>query len=126
MSTIKVDTIQNTSGVQKYVSSAWIAVSLQGTASIRNSGNVSSIIDNGEGDYTSNFSNALSTANHCITTGIGTWAPSDPGGLATSLYNSSGTVSSNPLLSTTLVRVEVGGQSGANRDMGYTSWQITV
>lgn len=46
-----------------YAARAWVNFNGTGTVAIRASGNVSSITDNGVGDYTVNFTNALSDAN---------------------------------------------------------------
>jgi hypothetical protein len=43
---------------------AWVNFNGTGTVAIRSSYNVSSITDNGTGDYTVNFANALSDANY--------------------------------------------------------------
>lgn len=43
---------------------AWVNFNGTGTVAIRASGNVSSITDNGTGDYTINFATALSDANY--------------------------------------------------------------
>jgi hypothetical protein len=43
---------------------AWVNFNGAGTVSIRSSGNVSSISDNGVGDYTVNFTNAMPDANY--------------------------------------------------------------
>lgn len=50
---------------------AWVNFDGTGTVAIRASGNVSSITDNGTGDYTVNFTTALADANYstCITGG---------------------------------------------------------
>ena len=45
---------------------AWVNFNGTGTVAIRDSGNVSSITDNGAGDYTINFTNALPDANYAI------------------------------------------------------------
>ena len=66
MSTLKVNTIQNTSGVEKYLASAWVNFNGTGTVAIRASGNVTSITDNGTGDYTVNFTNAMVDASYSI------------------------------------------------------------
>jgi hypothetical protein len=65
MSTLKVNTIQTTSGVVVYTCKAWVNFNGTGTVAIRGSGNVSSITDNGTGDYTVNFTTALVDANYC-------------------------------------------------------------
>jgi hypothetical protein len=64
MSTIKVNTIQDTSGNTQYTAKAWVNFNGTGTVSIRASGNVSSITDYGTGNYGVNFTNALTDANH--------------------------------------------------------------
>lgn len=45
---------------------AWVNFNGQGTVSIRASGNVSSITDNGAGDYTVNFTVAMPDANYAV------------------------------------------------------------
>jgi len=44
---------------------AWVNFNGTGTVAIRASYNVSSITDNGAGDYTVNFTNAMPDANYC-------------------------------------------------------------
>lgn len=53
---------------------AWVNFNGIGTVAIRASGNVSSITDNGVGDYTVNFTNAMPDANYCITCSSGNGA----------------------------------------------------
>lgn len=50
-----------------YLSRAWVNFNGTGAVSIRASGNVSSITDNGVGDYTVNFSTAMPDANYAAT-----------------------------------------------------------
>jgi hypothetical protein len=74
MSTLKVDTIRDTNGVEVYTAKAW--VNFDGTfgtspftvanGGIRASGNVSSVTDNGTGNYTVNFTTPMSDANYCV------------------------------------------------------------
>ena len=59
MSILKVDTIQTTSGAGLYTARAWVNFNGSGTVSIRNDGNVTSITDNGTGNYTVNFTTAM-------------------------------------------------------------------
>jgi len=47
-----------------YSCRAWVNFNGTGTVAIRASGNVSSITDNGTGDYTVNFTTAISDANY--------------------------------------------------------------
>ena len=48
---------------------AWVNFNGTGTVSIRASGNVSSIADNGSGHYTVNFTTALPDTNYCMVSG---------------------------------------------------------
>jgi hypothetical protein len=64
MSTLQVGTIKNASGVEVYTAKAWVNFNGTGTVAIRASGNVSSITDNGTGDYTVNFTTAFADANY--------------------------------------------------------------
>ena len=47
---------------------AWVNFNGTGTVAINASFNVSSITDNGTGDYTVNFTTALPDANYCVST----------------------------------------------------------
>jgi len=64
MSTIKVDTIKNTSNVEVFTAKAWVNFNGTGTVAIRGSGNVTSITDLGTGVYNVNFATALVDANY--------------------------------------------------------------
>ena len=58
-------TALNASGTAPiYACRAWVNFNGTGTVAIRASGNVSSITDNGTGDYTVNFTNAMAGANY--------------------------------------------------------------
>jgi hypothetical protein len=48
---------------------AWVNFNGTGTVAIRESGNVSSITDNGTGEYTVNFTTAMSDANYSVVVG---------------------------------------------------------
>jgi hypothetical protein len=50
-----------------YAARAWVNFNGTGTVAIRASGNVSSITDNGTGNYTVNFTTAMSDANYSVT-----------------------------------------------------------
>lgn len=95
MSTLKVNTIQNTSGVEVYTAKAWVNFNGTGTVAIRASGNVTSVTDNGTGDYTVNFTTAMPDANYSV---VGTVRRSD----ATDICNQ---ISHLTAPSTTSVRV---------------------
>jgi hypothetical protein len=71
MSTLRVNTLQNTSGVEVYTCKAWVNFNGTGSSSvIRASGNVSSVTDNGTADYTVNFATAISDANYAVNCSI--------------------------------------------------------
>jgi hypothetical protein len=53
-----------------YLCRAWVNFNGTGTPAIRESGNVSSITDNGAGDYTVNFTTAMPDANFALSGGI--------------------------------------------------------
>ena len=53
-----------TGSAPSYTCRAWVNFNGTGTVAIRASGNVSSITDNGVGDYTVNFTNAMPDANY--------------------------------------------------------------
>ena len=79
MSTLNVSNITDgtttvgTSYVVNGSAKAWINMNGQGTIAARDSLNVSSLTDNGTGDYTVNFSSAMADANYSIpTNGQGT------------------------------------------------------
>jgi hypothetical protein len=57
-----------TGSAPMYVGRAWVNFNGTGTVAIRSSGNVSSITDNGTGDYTVNFTTAMPDANYAVTT----------------------------------------------------------
>ena len=62
----QVKTATNSSGSAPiYAARAWVNFNGTGTVAIRASGNVTSITDNGTGDYTMNFTTGMSDANYC-------------------------------------------------------------
>jgi len=62
---------------------AWVSFNGTGTVAIRGSGNVSSITDNGTGNYTVNFTTAMPDANYAISAFTNHGANTVPAGLAT-------------------------------------------
>lgn len=66
MSTLKFNQWLNSDSTENYKCRAWVNFNGNGTASIRASGNVSSVTDNGTGDYTVNFNTAMPDANYSI------------------------------------------------------------
>ena len=69
MSTIKVNTIQTTTGQEVYAAKAWVNFDGTNAGSINAAGNISSITDNGTGNYTINFTNAMNDTNYCVVSG---------------------------------------------------------
>jgi hypothetical protein len=66
-----------------YPCRAWVNFNGTGTVAIRASGNVSSITDNGTGDYTVNFTTAMPDANYAIKTNIGYFVGSNSSTIVT-------------------------------------------
>ena len=77
MSTLKVDTIQNTSAqysstplqIEQGRAKAHIEMNGTGTIAIKKSFNISSIVDNGAGKYEANLSITMSSATYCVVGG---------------------------------------------------------
>ena len=70
MSTLRVNTLQDATGSNQPAmvgaAKAWVNFDGTGTVAIRAAFNVSSITDNGTGDYTVNFTNAFSDSNYAV------------------------------------------------------------
>ena len=67
-----VKTALNASGAAPiYACRAWVNFNGIGTVAIRASGNVSSITDNGVGDYTVNFTIGMTSADYCSISSVG-------------------------------------------------------
>ena len=85
MSTLRVDTIQNASGTDSPINvpgtaKAWVNFNGTGTVAIRASYNVSSITDNGVGNYTVNFTTAMADTNYAVVSTAGrTYTSSNSG-----------------------------------------------
>jgi len=76
MSTIKANTLLHSDGstttqpsipaLDQRMAKAWVNFNGTGTVAIRDSYNVSSITDNGTGDYSVTFTNAMSNSNYSV------------------------------------------------------------
>ena len=74
MSTLKVGTIQNTSGgssstpeqIQQGIAKVWVNFDATANSAIRDSFNVSSIVDANTGYFNINFTNSLPSGNYAI------------------------------------------------------------
>jgi hypothetical protein len=63
-----VDALSTASGsAPSYSARLWVNFNGTGTIAIRDDGNVSSLTDNGTGDYTVSFTTALPDTNYCVT-----------------------------------------------------------
>lgn len=97
---------------------AWVNFNGTGTVAIRASGNVSSITDNGVGDYTVNFTNALPDANYAVTAA----APMGTNGAnMTMLAQSTTTLTSSACRVT---QIPTGGGTGGNTDNANVSVSV--
>jgi hypothetical protein len=113
MSTLVAQTISNgtvstsSANVIQGSAKAWVNFNGTGTVAIRASYNVSSITDNGTGNYTINFTNAFADANYGVnfTNGDG----STTGAGAAAIYTQT----------TTTSRVFVFNTAGAAQDYAY-------
>lgn len=97
-----------------YAARAWVNFNGTGTVAIRASGNVSSITDNGTGDYTVNFTTAMVDANYSVT---GSCAQSGSGGRWMQ-------VSAAANQTTTAYRVNTYNNSNAATDLEYVQTAI--
>jgi hypothetical protein len=70
MSTIRVDNFGPSAGGTTYsargIAKAWVNFDGTGTIAARDSENVSSLTDNGTGDYSVNFTNAFDAADYAV------------------------------------------------------------
>ena len=131
MSTLKVNTIQNTSAAHSSTpeeiaqgrAKKWIVFNGYDTGNILDSFDISSITDNGTGDYTINFTTAFSSVNYVFTGAINnrdnsgneaSGSTRGPSGIHQS-YHSFGT--------TTAFRVEV--RYGANATSNGGAMDVT-
>jgi|TARA_R100000482_G_scaffold98238_1_gene42239 hypothetical protein len=85
MSTLKVATLQDTSGnnsstpeqVAQGRAKAWAKFDGTGTVAITDDFNISSLADNGTGKYTLSFTNAMANTNYCVVTAASSGAQSN-------------------------------------------------
>lgn len=74
MSELRADTITGSDGTspvtltKQSAAKAWVSFVGTGTISISNSTGISSLLDNGTGDYTTNISSAMNSASYAIQT----------------------------------------------------------
>jgi len=126
MSTVKAANLQNTgSGAPAFQNSsgteigqlckAWVNFNGTGTIAIRSSFNVSSLTDNGIGDYTITFTNAMADGNFAV---AGSARYGDSAGLGTMrafFISSIGTLAN--AMATSSVRVGIAYANGGSEDV---------
>lgn len=96
-----------TGSAPSYTCRAWVNFNGTGTVAIRASGNVSSITDNGTGDYTVNVATALPDTNYCTVFGN-----------SQSVGNTAVAFASNPSRTNTTSAVQVSvSQAGVRLDL---------
>ncbi len=107
------------STAEAYFARAWVNFNGTGTVAIRSSSNVSSITDNGVGDYTINFTTSMLNTNYCVNATAGTTAD---------LSVDYATVCVPQVYSTSSIRIYVGNHSASSaptlRDRAYVN--VTV
>jgi hypothetical protein len=103
-------------GAQLFPCRAWVNFNGTGTVAIRASGNVSSITDNGTGDYTVNFTTAMPDTNYApvVSAGIG-----GPGAQFNSIYLNSNSGGSETAPTTSAMRFTLAEVNVAYRDEKY-------
>lgn len=94
-----------------YACRAWVNFNGTGTVAIRASGNVSSITDNGVGDYTVNFLTAMPDANYSVSTNCMSVAS---GFQAQAISQIRASDTANGSLATTSVRISTGNSTSAS------------
>lgn len=112
MSTIKTSTLSTLDGSYSVPSEtlaraacrAWVNFNGTGTVAIRASFNVSSITDNGTGDYTVNFTNALSDEDYSALISLISGIPTGNQVIG-AIYSATGVAGAATLKSTTQLRV---------------------
>lgn len=100
---------------------AWVSFNGTGTVAIRGSYNVSSITDNGTGDYTVNFTNALANANYANTVSV---APEYGAALLIANIDAGTTGLTESAPTTTSFRFVVAQYTGTRTDSKYISVSV--
>jgi hypothetical protein len=97
-----------------YPCRAWVNFNGTGTVAIRASGNVTSITDNGTGDYTVNFTTAMPDANYSV---VGTCRGQND-------VDANSTITGSGTLATTTARIST--KNGANAAVDSSAVNVAV
>ena len=122
MSELRADTITASDGTspvtltKQSAAKAWVNLNGTSTIAIRGSTGVASIFDNGTGDYTITFSNAMTDTNYAPTAASDT---NNSFGVQTTNMFVSATSNSTVAPTTTAYRVSTRESTGAARDETY-------
>ena len=106
----------DTGNAPSYAARAWVNFNGTGTVAIRGNGNVSSITDNGVGDYTVNFAVALPDANYAAMVSVSSLAS----GVYGKFSNIVGSTVGNTAPSASAIRVTVGYTTGLTDEAHYS------
>ena len=113
MSTLRVNTLQDATGSNQPAmvgaAKAWVNFNGTGTVAIRGAFNVSSITDNGVGNYTVNFTTAMLDANYAQVIGIGDYGIGWNG-------NSALGITSNGTKTTTFTKIDLSNNNTTQYD----------
>jgi len=123
MSTFRVDILQNRSGgattlTGQVAAKQWCSFTTITSTTMRNSFNTSSLTDNGTGDTTVTFTNALADANYCFSLSLQVTTNGTAG------LGHSATEIANPTTTTTRIRSYTTG--GATSDAYIINQQIVT
>jgi hypothetical protein len=98
-----------------YACRAWVNFDGDGTVSIRDSGNVSSITDNGTGDYAVNLTTAMQDTNYSI---------AGASGLSSGSTQTFFQMEQQTFTSTSVIDIATRSESGSRRDSETVSMQV--
>jgi hypothetical protein len=116
MSTVKFDTWENAAGTRTYAPvHTFCSWAMNGTQTIKESLNVSSITDTGTGNTDVNLTTALANTDYCAVGAGGTTVATNPGDTAISIVPNT----------TSVIMVEAVNSAGSNADPQYAAIQVT-
>lgn len=104
---------------------AWVNLKGTGTAAIRASGNVSSVTDNGTGDYTINFTTAMPDSSYSVLGLTSNFSAGEPGGIAVR-YPSRTDGSLPELRTASAVRIGTGVATGVGAYYDYPEVCVAI
>jgi len=108
-----------------YMCRSWVNFNGIGTVSIYASGNVSSITDNGIGDYTVNFATAMPDTSYCVNVSAPNYIATN-GSIQATIYGNAATVGAAALQTTTQIRVAWCSVAGATQFYDPTNYYVSI